>query len=566
MLPAVPGPHRIRRTVKLAAAVCGIAAIATACAPASNPPTQPVNFDSPLVTQIVATGNDAGREASVAMAKDGTPNVSYLLLTPTLPKGSNPPAVVPNTPQPPAVVVATFLSDKGYWSRTSASTQDYTKGVGTDTSIADKDGKYVPGVNTAIAVDGQGKAHVIWATPSGVFYTDDAQGGAYADPEQVTKDAATGGSIVVDDAGTPWIAYYDGGAVTIATKANGAWTTQTIAQTTSCSSCPPERTSIRLADGSTPIVAYTDGTSAIVRSVKGKALMKSTLGPGGFGISLALGKDGTGYAAYYTKDGSVNLAASSGPAASASSWGTKPLSTTSGASPKAATTGWSAGIDVDDGGKVYVTWVDPVANDVKASSGSPGSQLQAETVPQSAGGQNPAIAVSGDGKSLALPFYDAPNHQLAVATPSLGGVGLGVPSPTPSPPPTAPAGPACSPTSGTTALSIAAPVGAAASGFGTTCLAVVPNTAFSVAFDNKDTAGTPHNWALYKDPAYATLIGGATSSSDIVTAPGSATYKVNALAPGTYYFRCDVHPTTMTGELIVAKAGASPQPGPTSSP
>src|SRR5262245_55519172 len=115
MLPAVPGPHRIRRTVKLAAAICGVAAVGIACAPASNPPAQPVNLDSRLVTQIVASGNDAGRGASVVMAKDGSPFVSYLLLTPTLKKGQVAPAVVPNTPQPPAVVVATFLSQQGFW-------------------------------------------------------------------------------------------------------------------------------------------------------------------------------------------------------------------------------------------------------------------------------------------------------------------------------------------------------------------------------------------------------------------------------------------------------------------
>ncbi len=568
MLPAVPGAHRISRTVRIAAAVCGAAVIGVACAPASNPPTQPVNFDNVLVTQIIASGNDAGRGAGVAMSKDGTPFVSYLLLTPTLKKGEVAPAVIPNSPQPPAVVVATFAAQQGFWTRSSASGQDYSKAQGNDETIATSDGKYLPGVNTGVAVDGQGKTHVIWATPSGLFYTDDTQGGAYADPVPVTKDAARGGSIAVDEAGQPWVAYYDGDTVTLATKgkANGDWTTQVIAQAVSCSSCPPERTAIQLADGTTPVVAYTDGSTAVVQAIKGKALLESSLGTGGFGISLALGKDGTGYAAYYTKDGSVNLAASAGPAASATSWAVKPVATTTGAPPTADMTGWSTGVGTDDGGKIYIDWVDPVANVVKAALGPVGAKLQVDTVPQSIGGQNPTLAVSADGKSLALPFYDSPNHQLAVAVPSATGVALGVPSPTPSPPATAPSGPACSPTSDATALSIVAPVGAAGSGFDTNCLAVVPSTAFSVAFDNQDSAGTPHNWALYQDPAYAKLVGGATAPSDVVTAPGSTTYQVNALAAGTYYFRCDVHPTTMVGELIVAKAGQSPQPGPTSSP
>ena len=37
----------------------------------------------------------------------------------------------------------------------------------------------------------------------------------------------------------------------------------------------------------------------------------------------------------------------------------------------------------------------------------------------------------------------------------------------------------------------------------------------------------------------------------LVTGPKTATYKVDALEPGTYFFRCDVHPTTMTGTFIV---------------
>src|SRR5438132_688615 len=172
MRTAVPGPLRIRRSMKVAAAACGAGLLALACAPASNPPTLPVRTANPLVTEIVATGNDAGRAASAAVSKDGVPFVSYLLLTPNLKPSQLPPPVVPNTPQPPAVAVASYSAQDGLWSRQSASAQDYTKAKGTDATIATKGGKFLPGVNTAIAVDGQGKEHVVWATPSGLFYTD----------------------------------------------------------------------------------------------------------------------------------------------------------------------------------------------------------------------------------------------------------------------------------------------------------------------------------------------------------------------------------------------------------
>jgi plastocyanin len=209
--------------------------------------------------------------------------------------------------------------------------------------------------------------------------------------------------------------------------------------------------------------------------------------------------------------------------------------------------------------------VDPVAGDVKAAIGKAGTQLQGTTVPQSMTGQNPTLAVSPDGKSFALPFYDAEDHQAAVAVPAIGGVALGVPSPSASPPPTPASGPACAPNGNATDLQIAAPTGASASGFSTNCLAVIPDTAFTVAFDNQD-AGVPHNWELFKDPAYSTRAGGAASPSDIITGPDQVSYDVDALQAGTYFFRCDVHPTTMTGQLLVAKAGQGPQPGPSASP
>jgi plastocyanin len=36
-----------------------------------------------------------------------------------------------------------------------------------------------------------------------------------------------------------------------------------------------------------------------------------------------------------------------------------------------------------------------------------------------------------------------------------------------------------------------------------------------------------------------------------VTGPATASYHVPALKPGTYYFHCDVHPTTMHGNIDV---------------
>jgi hypothetical protein len=68
---------------------------------------------------------------------------------------------------------------------------------------------------------------------------------------------------------------------------------------------------------------------------------------------------------------------------------------------------------------------------------------------------------------------------------------------------------------------------------------------------------------LFKDPGYTQAVGGANGPSDLVTGPATQNYQVDALSAAIYYFRCDVHPTTMVGQLVVAKA--SPQPGPSGS-
>lgn len=58
---------------------------------------------------------------------------------------------------------------------------------------------------------------------------------------------------------------------------------------------------------------------------------------------------------------------------------------------------------------------------------------------------------------------------------------------------------------------------------------------FSLVFDNKD--GAPHNVAIYTDASASQNL----FRGDIVSGQ-SVTYSVPALAAGTYFFRCDVHP------------------------
>lgn len=57
----------------------------------------------------------------------------------------------------------------------------------------------------------------------------------------------------------------------------------------------------------------------------------------------------------------------------------------------------------------------------------------------------------------------------------------------------------------------------------------------------------PHNIAFYTSPATTVIYKGKTT-----TGVATITYTFDApTTPGTYFFRCDVHPNTMTGEFIV---------------
>jgi plastocyanin len=78
--------------------------------------------------------------------------------------------------------------------------------------------------------------------------------------------------------------------------------------------------------------------------------------------------------------------------------------------------------------------------------------------------------------------------------------------------------------------------------FSTSTLSAPADEPFQIAFDNQE--GAPHNVAIYLDSSAAEKIFG----EDPISGPTVVVYEVPALAVGTYFFRCDVHPE-MSGEL-----------------
>ncbi len=87
--------------------------------------------------------------------------------------------------------------------------------------------------------------------------------------------------------------------------------------------------------------------------------------------------------------------------------------------------------------------------------------------------------------------------------------------------------------------------------FNTSTITVPAGANVTVDFDNED-SGIPHNFAVYDTPAAQNAI----FTGQIITGPATIKYTFTAPStPGNYFFRCDVHPTIMTGTFVVT-AGA----------
>jgi plastocyanin len=83
--------------------------------------------------------------------------------------------------------------------------------------------------------------------------------------------------------------------------------------------------------------------------------------------------------------------------------------------------------------------------------------------------------------------------------------------------------------------------------FDKSSITVSAGSLVTINFNNAD-GGIPHNFALYTDSSADTAI----FVGQTITGPATMTYQFTAPPKaGSYFFRCDIHPSIMTGIFIV---------------
>jgi cytochrome c oxidase subunit II len=78
------------------------------------------------------------------------------------------------------------------------------------------------------------------------------------------------------------------------------------------------------------------------------------------------------------------------------------------------------------------------------------------------------------------------------------------------------------------------------------CLAARAGQPFNLKFDNKE--AVPHNVSVFRGEE---ATGTPLFQGEVFSGPRTVTYNINPLPKGSLFFRCDVHPSAMTGKLVV---------------
>jgi hypothetical protein len=554
--------------------VCAAALLLAGCNTIPNGTVNP-GTGTRFVTQVVDFADNVGLGNQVTVDSQGLPWLSYWGFPAKLKTGEIPATRPIGSPFVPAVLVTT-QSKTGTWIRGAAAQVTCPAAPAncpaapfnpaTVKHLENANAENTNGTDMVLAPDGS--MHVAWTSFDGVYY-----GSGTASTSFTAKriygfgvDLVQAGpigrpTVAVDASGTPWVAYTLNGAteqVRVATPdSSGKWVTTVVATLAQCGGCPqPGATRIGMTPTG-PVIAYANP--------KDKAVMAATLTAGkwttqrvdsgvtGDGLSMAIGKGGTVYLAYYTGD-AVQLATAKG-----GSWSTvkiadavPPKTPTAGATqPTAGNFAETTGVAVDDNGKIYVTWYDGQKDAVQVVNGD-GTTFTPIPTNNTDGGRYPSIAVAHDGSLVYVAWYSpSTQDQLLGVWGNQPSYAIGYVSPT-SPPGAAPGPVTCGQDK-----KIALDEVALATHFENQCLVAPAAKDFTINFDNQDPVAStgPHNIAIASDSSFATVL----FRGQVINGPAKVVYKATdksgPFKAGTYFFHCEIHPTQMTGTLVVV-AGA----------
>jgi len=463
-----------------------------------------------------------GPGVSLTTDADGNPHLAYLAFEERPKQGETPAPEDPTAPKLPAVKHAHLVQN--LWTRSF---------------VAEDQRDLTEDESTAIAVDDEGVHHIVWTGGGTLFYSSNAAGAEFSEPEEVASDVL-GGVSAAPFGGRVAVSFFQGGGggpgslVRVAIREGDRWTVETAAEG---ERGPRSGTAVGFS-GDTILVAFGDaGRTILARS--GAAAWSSEVvssggdptlpAAGGFWVSMDVDKDGNPHLAYATREGDVGHAHSMGGGRwEISEVGEGAVGPTS--------------IAVDDQGVHHVAW--QTAKGISYANNADG-EFRAEEVPGTTGAELPRVGTGARG-AVYLAWFEPAGAGLILAIRSDREPLLAVPQPSPTgaqPIPTGP--PPCEP-SGTT-LTIAAPPGAAGNGFDTDCLAAPAGEPYTIEFTNDD-PNVPHNVSVYDSQGGEPFYRGDPT----ITGPDNATYQADPIdEAGQYWFQCDVHPTTMTGTFVV---------------
>jgi len=533
-------------------AVASLALLGTACISSTKPEVD-YGVGARFVPFVVDATDDVGQGDAVGLSADGLPYVAYFGFPAELAEDE---IAIPRafgSPAVPGVMLATSSSE-GMWERGAVDMIEpdlKTSGVSIPfgpVETPDLDLTTANSNGTAVVVADDGTVHVAWTMGGGVYHASTKLGGSSTVDQlfdlgtTVDQAGAIGRpGITLDGDGNPWVAFGvetgTGQEVHVTHPDGDEWDDQVAATLGTCNGCAsPQPTGIGVAGGA-PVVVFADpaangvGSATLVGSAWEPAPVASKVA--GLGLSFTVAGD-VGYATYYTGAGAVELATWKD-----GEWSTSKVADAADPDPLAAgNLAPGTAVTVDGAGTVYVSWVD---GGIHLASGT--STFAAVDIGHTVTtGVGPSLSSSDAG--VALSWYETEQqNQMIGFLGDLQEVLVAQPSPSLTIAQTTGGSTDCG-ADGKLALDLEAK----GTVFLQTCLVAPAGEPFTITFDNQD-AGVPHNVAVYTDSA-------ATESLFVgETFPGVATqdYDVDALDAGSYFFRCDVHPTVMTGTLAAVK-------------